>query len=94
MLVHGKDVSGSFFRELAHALSLNANGALLVLSALVDVGQTILVENQRTRREQECRVAYVGLDTDGKWKVGVEFTHIASEFWEIHFPAGVSSGRP
>lgn len=85
-MVHGKDTSGAPFRELTRTVSLNANGALLLLSSSVNERQTILLENKNTRQEQECRVVNVGVGDDGKWKVGVEFVRQATGFWEIYFP--------
>lgn len=90
VLVHGLDAGGAPFRELTCALSLNANGALLILAASVQEGQTILVENKSTRQEQECRVVNVGPAQDDKWSVGVAFVHPAPGFWEICFPPIVS----
>ncbi len=90
VLVHGKDISGQPFRELARTVSLNANGALIALSASVQEDQTILIENKNTRQEEECRVVYVGPLQDGKWSVGVAFVRPAPSFWEIYFPPGMS----
>ncbi|MGA8938135.1 MAG: PilZ domain-containing protein [Acidobacteriaceae bacterium] len=92
VLVHGKDASGTPFREITRTLSLNANGALLALAASVQEGQTILVENKNTRLEQECRIVNVAPAEDGKSKVGVAFTRIATGFWEIYFPPPVGGG--
>jgi hypothetical protein len=90
VLVHGLAAGCSPFRELACATSLNANGALLILAAGVQTGQTLLVENKNTRQEQECRVVGVRPEQDGKWSVGVAFVHPAPGFWEIYFPPTVS----
>lgn len=87
VLVHGKDSSGTPFSELTRAGFLNAHGAQLTLNCMVKELQTILVENKNTREEQECRVVSVDAGENGKWKVGVEFTHQAVGFWEIYFPA-------
>jgi hypothetical protein len=79
-------MSGEPFREWTRTLSVSANGGLLALAATVEKGQTLLVENKSTRKEQECRVVYVGRGQNGKWSVGIEFTHVAADFWDIHFP--------
>lgn len=57
-----------------------------MLTASVQEGQTILVENKRTRQEQECRIVNVNPAPDGKWAAGVAFVHPAPGFWEIYFP--------
>jgi hypothetical protein len=77
---------GQSFRELTHTLELNANGALILLTALVEERQTILIENLNTRLDGECRVANVRFLENGKWAVGIEFTHMAGGFWEVYFP--------
>ncbi len=86
VLVHGKTMARNPFRETTRTLSVSANGALLSLSALVEEGQTLLVENKNTRKEQECRVVDVRPAPNGNWAVGVEFTHPGADFWQIHFP--------
>lgn len=86
VLVHGKTRSGESFRELTRTLSVSAHGGLLALAATIEKGQTLLVENKNTRKEQECRVVYVGPAQNGKWPVGVEFTGEATDFWRIYFP--------
>jgi PilZ domain len=87
VMVQRSDVNGAPFQELTRATDLNANGALLTLRGAVEVGQTIVVENQNTGLAQECRVVNRGPEENGKWKVGVEFTGPAEGFWEIYFPA-------
>jgi len=88
--VYGMNVSGEAFRELTSAISVSANGGLLVLAATVQEGQTILVQNRSTRQEQECRVVHVRFREDDKWAVGVAFTKVAADFWQISFPASIS----
>jgi hypothetical protein len=89
VLVYGQDICGEPFRELTRTLSVNANGALIVLAATVEEGQTILVENKDARM-QKCRVVRVDLAPNGKWTVGIEFTHVALGFWQIYFPPPAS----
>ena len=86
VLVHGKTAAGNPFRETTRTLSVNAHGASLELAAMVDEGQTLLIENKNSRKEQECRVVDVRPSSDGKWAVGVEFTHPDADFWRICFP--------
>jgi hypothetical protein len=84
--VHGKDRFGEAFREATGVISVSAHGALLALAANVERGQTIVVENTATKKEQEFRVVYVGAARDGKWRVGIEFVHGPVEFWGVFFP--------
>lgn len=89
VVVHGKTSSGEPFREVTHTLSVSANGGLLVLAAKVEKQQTIVVENKSTRKQQECRVVYVGPPRNRNRPVGVEFTEVTTDFWQIHFPPAV-----
>jgi hypothetical protein len=89
--VRGKTGSGEPFHELTRTLCLSAHGGLLCLATNVQKDQTILVENKSTRKEQECRVVYVGPPQNGKWPVGVEFTGTATGFWQIYFPPVISN---
>ncbi len=84
--VQGKDPTGAPFQELTRARDLNANGALLTLSCKIELGQTVIIENQNTGLAQECRVVNRGAVESGKWRMGVEFTGPAEGFWEIYFP--------
>jgi hypothetical protein len=84
--VYGQDAFRDRFREFTHMLSVNAHGGLIALAALVEEGQTILVENRNTREEREFRVVDVCPAREGKWRVGVEFAQRSTNFWRIHFP--------
>lgn len=88
--VYGLNACGESFREFTRMLSVNAYGGLLALAARVEKGQTILVVNRTTRREQDCRVVDVGPAQNGQWSVGVTFAHPTEDFWQIYFPPTVS----
>lgn len=89
--VHGKTASGEAFREFTRTLCVSAHGGLLCLATNVHKEQTIVVENKSTRKEQECRVVYVGPSQNGKCPVGVEFTGMAAQFWQVYFPPIISN---
>jgi hypothetical protein len=86
VLIHGKKLSGEPFREATHSLAVSLHGGLLALSTTVEKGQILLVENRATRKQQECRVVYVGPLQSGRWPVGVEFSSETRDFWGIFFP--------
>ena len=86
LLVHGKKISGEPFRETTRTLSVSLHGGLLLLTATLESGQILRVENKGSRKEQECRVVYVGPLRHGIWPVGIEFTGEASNFWGVFFP--------
>lgn len=89
--VRGQDALGEAFHEFTEVVSVNAHGALLALAANVQKGQTLVVENKRTRKEEECRVVYVGSAQQGKSKVGIEFVKGPADFWGIYFPQARAS---
>jgi hypothetical protein len=71
------------FHEDTTTLLVNASGGLITLKAKVNVGDTIFVVNQSTRAEQECRVAHVGQEFEGKLRVGFAFKLQSPSFWKI-----------
>ena len=83
VLVFGWSKNESSFHEETSTLLLNASGGLVLLSTHVSVGDTVFLTNKQTQREQECRVAYVGTDPQGKFRVGVSFKQPAPHFWRI-----------
>lgn len=84
--VYGVSPNREPFREETHTLLLNAHGAMITLAAEVELGQSIVVLNRATSRQEECRVAYVGPRAVGKARVGFAFQRPAVSFWEILFP--------
>ena len=60
--VLGQDVFRESFNEFTRTLSLSAHGGSLALAAQVETGQTILVVNKSTGKEQECRAIYRFMD--------------------------------
>lgn len=88
--VFGQDTFLESFDEFTRILSVSTHGGALALAAKVKKDQTILVVNQTTGQERECRVVHVGSMQDGKWTVGFEFVEPAENFWKIYFPACVS----
>ncbi len=71
------------FHENTATLLVNASGGLITLQAKVGVGDTIFVVNQTTQSEQECRVAYVGPEFEGKLRVGFAFKRQSPSFWKL-----------
>jgi hypothetical protein len=67
------------FEEKTYAISANAHGALIGLSADVHVGQTLFLMEPRTRRRLESRVVHVHVPDGGRAQVGVEFVEPAPE---------------
>ncbi len=83
VLVYGWSKGEGSFHEETTTLLVNASGGLVTLAAKVGLGDTIFVVNKTTQQEQECRVAYVGVELQGKIRVGVAFKREAPSFWRI-----------
>jgi hypothetical protein len=83
VLVYGWGKGEGSFHEDTTTLLVNASGGLVSLASKVGLGDTIFVVNKATQQEQECRVAYVGAELQGKIRVGVAFKRQAPSFWRI-----------
>jgi hypothetical protein len=82
--VYGHGPGKDPFHEEAHTLSVNANGALLLLSVPVQMGQTLLLTNQLTQQEQDCRVVFLGTKHSRTVETGVAFPRTNPDFWQTH----------
>lgn len=91
LFVYGRTRSNRPFLEAADSVGVNENGALLILSAQVSVGQRLILLNRQNGMEQECTVVRVG-QRRYKMPVGVRFAPPAPEFWES--PGSPSSAIP
>lgn len=69
------------FKEQTFTISVNAHGALVVLSTRVALGQRLRLRDPETQREIEARVVRFGPPFGGLARVGVEFTRPAPDFW-------------
>jgi hypothetical protein len=90
LVVRGESVGNGAFREETVAISVSANGGLIVLSSEVALGQTILLKNSRTQNELEGRVVRCGLSHKGRAQVGVELLQPAPDFWPVESGIGTN----
>ena len=81
--VYGHGPEKEPFHEEAHTRSVNANGALLLLSVPVYKGQILLLTNQMTQREQDCRVVFLGTKHSRTVETGVAFPRTNPDFWQL-----------
>ena len=82
--VYGHGPEKEPFHEEAHTLNVNANGALLLLSVPVYEGQILLLTNQLTQQEQDCRVVFLGAKHSRTVETGVAFPRTNPDFWQMH----------
>ena len=85
--VYGHGAGKETFHEEAHTLNVSANGALLLLSVPVQKGQLLLLTNQRTEQEMDCRIVYLGTRHSRTVEAGVVFPRTNLAFWQIHLPS-------
>jgi hypothetical protein len=71
------------FKETCETVVVNAHGGLLLLKHEVDNGEMLVLTNQETQEEQECRVVYLGDPGDKGQRVGIEFLTPAPHFWGL-----------
>lgn len=84
--VYGHGPGKEPFHEEAHTLNVSDTGALILLSAPVRKGQTLLLTNRMTDREQDCRIVFLGKKLSRTVEAGVAFTESNPEFWRVHTP--------
>jgi hypothetical protein len=85
VLVYGHATDHAPFHDITKTLSVSTHGALVVLDAAVQRGQPVLLANCKTEAEEECRVVYVGPESDGKRAVGIAFRRSAVSFWGLTY---------
>jgi hypothetical protein len=85
VIVRGK--SGNHpFEELAHTVSVNANGCMIRVEARITRSQHVSIVNPKTAEELPCTVTFVGQKDAGKTEIGLEFSEPSPLFWRIAFP--------
>jgi len=84
--VYGHGPGKDPFHEEAHTLNVNADGALLLLSVPVHMGQTLLLTNRLTLQETDCRVVHLGARHSRTVETGVVFPKANPEFWQTQAP--------
>jgi len=86
VVVQGKIAKKTPFSEETHTVVVNAHGALVELTASLDQGQTISLQNVRTTETIDCIVKLVTSGGAGKFNAALEFAEPNADFWRISFP--------
>ncbi|HEX3371749.1 MAG TPA: PilZ domain-containing protein [Candidatus Acidoferrales bacterium] len=84
--VYGHGPGKETFHEEAHTLNVSEGGALLLLSVPVEKGQLLLLTNQITEQEMDCRVVYLGTKHSRTVETGVMLSRSNAQFWQSHVP--------
>jgi hypothetical protein len=87
VVVSGKSKLNRKFRETCETVVINAHGGLLYTKQSVEMGALLVVTNPFTQEDQECRVVYLGDETDSEkgQRIGIEFLTPAPHFWGVEF---------
>jgi hypothetical protein len=88
LTVYGRAAGESPFYEHAQALRGNSYGGLFLLAVPVLVDQDLFLINNRTSKEQICRVVNIRARDPQMAEVSVLFPSPNPEFWEIPIADG------
>ncbi len=64
VVASGKNQERRRFREACETIVINAHGGLLYLSQPLEEGLLVVLTNPFTQEEQECRIVYLGSDSE------------------------------
>ena len=85
VMLTGKNQQGRRFRAATETIVINAHGGLVYLDQDLEMGSLLMLTNPYSQEEQECRVVYLGDDSDKGQRVGLEFLTPAPRFWGVEF---------
>ncbi len=74
------------FSENAITVIVNAHGALLEMTNSLNQGQTVTLQNIRTKEQVTAKVKLISAADPGKFHVAMEFTAPSPAFWHVTFP--------
>ena len=94
IVVAGKNRVRKRFRQTCETIVINAHGGLLYIAQPLEMSAMLVITNPFTQEEQECRVVYLGEETDKAQLVGVEFLTPAPHFWGVEFAQPDWHGAP
>jgi hypothetical protein len=86
LVIRGQSANRQPFSEETFTLTVSAHGALIVLAANVELGQTVKLTKIKTTDEREAVVAFLGPPYAGLATVGLQFAKPAPDFWPVAAP--------
>src|SRR5260370_36234991 len=86
VVVQGKLTDETSFVDPTRAIVLSAHGCLITLPSSVKLGESLILRNVANRKEQNCRVVYLGAKQGGRTEVGLRFKTAAPQFWGLKHP--------
>jgi len=82
VVIYGYAGKGGSFHEDTETIMVNSSGALVILKARLEVGDTVFLIHKASRAEQEVRVVYVDRYSDNESRIGVAFKSPVPDFWK------------
>lgn len=82
VVIYGYAGKGGSFHEDTETIMVNSSGALVILKAKLEVGDTVFLIHKASRAEQEVRVVYVDRYSDNESRIGVAFKSPVPDFWK------------
>lgn len=81
VLVYGFTKNSGAFHEDTETLTVNSSGALVMLKAKLELGDSVFLIHKSSRHEQEVRVVYLDAYSERETKVGLAFKRPIPDFW-------------
>ncbi len=81
VLAEGSDQK--FISEEMRTVTVNAQGAMVLLGLEISIGQLLTLRNSRTGEEVACRVVYGSPHESEKSQLGVDFMEPCPRFCSI-----------
>ena len=75
------------FEEETSTMIVFPQGGVVRMNTAVNVGQMLVLTNQKTKQDAICRVVKVRANSNTQSYVEVEFTHRQAGYWGVHFSA-------
>lgn len=81
IVVYGYTKDLGAFHEETETLTVNANGALVMLKTKLDLGESVFLMQRSTGQELSVRVVYLDTYSERETKVGLAFKYPLPNFW-------------
>lgn len=82
VVVYGYAGKSGAFHEETETVIVNSCGALVIVKAKLEIGDTVFLIHKNSRAEQEVRVAYVDRYSDRETRIGLAFKQPVPDFWK------------
>jgi len=81
VVVYGFTKNTGAFHEETETHMVNSSGALVMLKAKLEIGDSVFLIRKGSGNEQEVRVAYLESYSERETKVGLAIKHPIQDFW-------------